>query len=230
MKLFLFDIDGTLIDSGGAGTRSLNLAFKQLFSIDDGFEGINMAGKTDTQIIKEGLNKHDLPLKFVDKVINAYIENLRKEINNDNKHIKPGVSELLERLKRKRSSATGLLTGNLEPGARIKLEPFGLNKYFPSGAFGSDNENRNMLLPIAVKRYKDLFNKNFKHEDCFVIGDTPLDIECAKIYGAYSIGVATGPYTIEHLKSAGADYVIDNLANNDFLLWLKDTLNLRGEF
>jgi phosphoglycolate phosphatase len=92
MRLILFDIDGTLIDSGGAGTRSLNLAFKKVFSIEDAFHGISMAGKTDTQIMKEGLMKHGISTDGnLSKVVDNYLRHLKEEINNDRRHIKPGV-------------------------------------------------------------------------------------------------------------------------------------------
>ena len=214
MRLILFDIDGTLIDSGGAGVRSLDLAFEELFSIDKGFDGISMAGKTDTQIIKEGLTKHGLPANGnVDKIINGYLKHLQREINNNKKHVKPGINELLKRLRLKNHSGLGLLTGNLEQGARIKLEPFGLNEYFPSGAFGSDDEDRNNLLPVAVNRFEVLFQRKIAIDNCVIVGDTPRDVECAHIYGALCIGVATGPYPIEALIDAGADFVFEDLSD-----------------
>jgi phosphoglycolate phosphatase len=219
MRLILFDIDGTLIDSGGAGTRSLNLAFEKVFSIEEAFHGISMAGKTDTQIIKEGLIKHGLTTDGnLGAVIDSYLKHLRKEINNDRKHVKPGVHEILGKLSFMKDAALGLLTGNLEPGARIKLEPFNLNKHFPAGAFGSDDEDRNRLLPIAIKRFEELYQQKIGHDECVVIGDTPLDVHCAKIYGAMCIGVATGPYPIDTLIEAGADHVVKDLSDHQNLL------------
>jgi phosphoglycolate phosphatase len=219
MRLILFDIDGTLIDSGGAGVRSLNLAMDELFSLDNAFQGISMAGKTDTQIIKEGLIKYDLlPDGSVGAVINAYLKHLKREIQNDRKHVKPGIYEVLDELKDIRDSGLGLLTGNLEAGARIKLEPFMLNGYFPTGAFGSDDEDRNNLLPIAVKRFEELFHKRIEINSCIIVGDTPRDVECAHIYEAICIGVATGPYSYDDLLEAGADYVIQDLSENQTLL------------
>ncbi len=218
MRLILFDIDGTLIDSGGAGVRSLDLAFKKVFSVLNAFQGISMAGKTDTQIIKEGLMKHGMSADGnVESIIKVYLKHLREEINNDKKHVKPGIFELLENLRQKRESGLGLLTGNLEQGARIKLDPFGLNKYFSSGAFGSDDEDRNNLLPIAVNRFEELFRTKIEIDSCIIVGDTPRDVECAHIHGAMCIGVATGPYSSEDLTEAGADYVCEDLAGNDSL-------------
>jgi len=219
MRLILFDIDGTLIDSGGAGVRSLDLALKDLFSIDNGFHGISMAGKTDTQIIKEGIMKHGLSGNgTIDAVIKAYLNYLRREINNDRKHVKPGIYEVLEELKPLQDLGLGLLTGNIEQGARIKLEPFRLNEYFPAGAFGSDDEDRNNLLPIAVKRFEELFQQKIEADNCIIVGDTPRDVECAHIYGAMCIGVATGPYSYEDLIEAGADYVVHDLSDQKTLL------------
>jgi phosphoglycolate phosphatase len=219
MRLVLFDIDGTLIDSGGAGVRSLDLALKDLFSIDNGFHGISMAGKTDTQIIKEGIMKHGLSGNgTIDAVIKAYLNYLRREINNDRKHVKPGIYEVLEELKPLQDLGLGLLTGNIEEGARIKLEPFSLNEYFPAGAFGSDDEDRNNLLPIAVKRFEELFQQKIEADNCIIVGDTPRDVECAHIYGAMCIGVATGPYSYEDLIEAGADYVVHDLSDQKTLL------------
>lgn len=219
MRLVLFDIDGTLIDSGGAGVRSLDLALKDLFSIENGFHGISMAGKTDTQIIKEGIMKHGISANgTIDAVIKAYLHYLQREINNDRKHVKPGIYEVLEELKPLQDLGLGLLTGNIEEGARIKLEPFRLNEYFPSGAFGSDDEDRNNLLPIAVKRFEELFQQKIEADNCIIVGDTPRDVECAHIYGAICIAVATGPYSYDELIEAGADYVVDDLSDQKSLL------------
>jgi len=218
MKLILFDIDGTLISAGGAGTRSLNMAFREIFSIDNAFKSIGMAGKTDVQIIKEGLAAYNLESKngIILEVIDSYMKHLNFEMNNDKKHVKPGIKAALEMLKNEYGHyQLGLLTGNLERGARIKLEMFDLNQYFPSGAFGSDDEDRNRLLPIAVKRFNEYTGCEIAFRDCVVVGDTPRDVHCAKPYGASCIGVATGPYPANELVKAGADIVFENLTDTD---------------
>jgi len=210
-KIVLFDIDETLIDSGRAGTRALNRAFFHIFNVKDAFKGIKMAGMTDTQIIKEGLRTNSLPCMNgeIEMVKKKYLEFLAIEINNPWRHIKPGVMEFLETLKRD-GIAIGLLTGNLQEGAMIKLKPFGLDGYFLTGAFGSDHEERDRLLPIALKRFSAL-GINVLPERCIIIGDTPRDVRCAKIHGARSIGVATGPYNPDVLLNTGADLVVNSL-------------------
>jgi phosphoglycolate phosphatase-like HAD superfamily hydrolase len=219
MRLILFDIDGTLVDTGGAGTRSLNNAFLDLFSLEDAFHGIRLAGKTDPEIIKEALLEHEISIDGnLDAVVNSYLKNLEKEIQNNRKHLKPGISELLEHLSAKGDAGVGLLTGNIEPGARIKLESFNLNRYFSSGAFGSDDDDRNNLLPIAVRRFEALFQKRIEIDNCIIVGDTPRDVACAHIYNALCIGVATGPYSFEDLVEAGADIVVKDLSSHSELL------------
>jgi len=158
MQLILFDIDGTLVDSGGAGTRSLNLAFRELFFLEDAFHSISMAGKTDTQIMKEGLLKHDISMDGgLDAVIRAYLKYLQREINNNRRHIKPGIYELLEILQplkerseqRSKDVLLGLLTGNLERGARIKSNPsssMNISRQAPSGAMMRTETNSSQLL------------------------------------------------------------------------------------
>ncbi len=219
--LILFDIDGTLIDSGEAGTRSLNLAFKELFSIDNAFRDISMAGKTDVQIMKEGLMRHGISIDGnLSLIIESYLKNLRREINNPWRHLKPGIKELLDRLSNLKEIHLGLLTGNLEEGARIKLEPFGINRYFLTGAFGSDHEDRNCLLPIAIERFKRLTGREYRPSQCIVVGDTPRDIYCSKPFGARAIGVATGPYSSKDLREAGADLVFEDLGDVDSFIEL----------
>lgn len=220
MKFILFDIDGTLMSSGGAGTRSLNLAFEEIFSIPHAFNGMSMAGKTDIQIMKEGLRKHSLDSGdgVIPSICNSYIRHLQVEIKNPKKHLKPGIIETLMLMSNMENVYLGLLTGNIETGARIKLGAFDLNRYFPVGAFGSDHEDRNLLPPVAVEKFRCLYNKDIAFRDCIVIGDTPRDVECAKIYGAYSVAVATGPYSFDSLVRSGAELVLEDMLNIDAVL------------
>jgi phosphoglycolate phosphatase len=214
-KLVLFDIDGTLINPGGAGRISLTNTFYQMFSIRNAFFDIKMAGKTDIQIIKESLSVHGLSKDdgIMPSIISVYIENLRRAIGNKRKYINPGVVELLNALRKLEDYWLGLLTGNIEPGARIKLEAFGLNECFPVGAFGDDNEDRNKLLPVVVEKFRKLTSIKMAYADCIVIGDTPSDVKCSKPYGATSIAVSTGPYTYESLLKTEADHVLKDLSN-----------------
>ncbi|GAQ94762.1 phosphoglycolate phosphatase, HAD superfamily [Thermodesulfovibrio aggregans] len=220
MKLILFDIDGTLISAGGAGTRSLNKAFEEVLGIKDAFKNFEMAGKTDVQIIKEGLILKGIEpsTHLINDLIGSYLKNLSIEINNNSKHLKPGVKEFIEFIHYELKYPMGLLTGNLEKGARIKLEPFGLNYFFPIGAFGSDHEDRNQLLPIAVRRFFERFNNSIDFHQCVVIGDTPRDVACAKPYGAKVVAVATGPYSIEQLRTTDADIVVETLSEIDKII------------
>jgi len=214
-KLILFDIDGTLITAGGAGTRSMNFAFRELFGIDEAFRDIPMAGKTDIQIMKEGLKTHGLPHwdGNVERMAKKYIDFLKVEINNPDRRLKPGVQNALVRLKRM-DMPMGLLTGNLRDGALIKLGACGIDHYFVDGAFGSDHEDRDRLLPVALRNFAGR-GYHFLPEQSVVIGDTPRDVQCAKIHGAFCIAVATGPYSRGELLSTEADVVIDSLDETD---------------
>ena len=210
-KLILFDIDGTLITAGGAGTRSMNFAFKELFGIEAAFRHIPMAGKTDIQIMKEGLKTHGLPHwnGNVEKMKDRYIHYLKREIHNPERKLQPGIQASLDMFKNM-NMPLGLLTGNLEVGAAIKLGACGIYDYFMDGAFGSDHEDRDALLPIAINKFSAR-GLDFSPCDCVVIGDTPRDVQCAKIHGAFCIAVATGPYTSEDLRRTDADLVTDSL-------------------
>ena len=227
MKFILFDIDGTLIDSGGAGTKALDLAFEEIFAVRDAFRAISMAGKTDQQILFEGLKMHGLAASngIIPEFYKAYIRHLKKNISNGGGHVKAGVREVLDLLSERPGYITGLLTGNIEEGARIKLEHFGLERYFNTGAFGSDHEDRNRLLPIAVDKLYAQRSLRLPFSDCVVIGDTPRDIDCSRPHGAFAIAVATGPYSSRALSEAGADEVFEDLSDSGRLISLLNSMS-----
>lgn len=214
LKLVLFDIDGTLIDPGRVGRISATKAFHELFSIEDAFFGIDMAGKTDIQIIKEALSAHGMASGdgIIPDILKTYLRILKEEANSSRMSVKPGVIDLLDYLKDGNGFNLGLLTGNIETGGRTKLGVFGLNKYFPFGAFGNDSEDRNSLLPVAVEKFKRMTNIEIGFDSCIVIGDTPRDVACARPFGAISVAVATGPYSYDELLKTGADHVLRNLS------------------
>jgi|Deesub1362B_J571_1020462.scaffolds.fasta_scaffold02992_4 phosphoglycolate phosphatase-like HAD superfamily hydrolase len=220
IRVILFDIDGTLMHSGGAGRMAMVQAFEEVFGIPDAFDGIGMSGKTDPQILNEAFEKHGLtgdPVKN-EQFKHRYFELLQENIRMDLplKRVFPGVKELLERLHREKEVLVGLLTGNWEQGARIKLGYFGLWDYFPFGAFGDDSMDRNELLPFAIRRAERLLDARGRPapiapKRAVVIGDTPSDVRCAKVHGAKAVAVATGSYSKAQLESAGADLVLENL-------------------
>jgi phosphoglycolate phosphatase-like HAD superfamily hydrolase len=220
----LFDIDGTLVSVDGAGGRSLNRAMQELLGIADGFRGIDFAGKTDIQIIREGLRKSGFVEQdhLVNALLDRYLVCLRNNVSPSKGHVMLGVRELLHTLQDSENIYLGLLTGNVETGARLKLNPFGLNRFFPVGAFGSDSADRNLLLPIAVQRLQESEFISVSYENCVVVGDTPRDVECAQIHGACCIAVATGTYSLEELEETTADLVVSDLSDTEQIVeWIR---------
>lgn len=223
-RFVLFDIDGTLIDSGGAGSRAFDLALEELTGIRDGFRGISFAGKTDLLILKEAQANWDLSCSdgWLTDFLNLYVKHLTLTIADTEGHVKDGVTDLLVRLTEEDDVVLGLLTGNVEQGAKIKLERFSLHSYFVVGAFGSDHEDRNRLLPVAAGRLARSNGIVVDYEDCVVIGDTPRDVASAQAHGAACLAVATGPYSEEQLQEAGAEAVVPDLTDADWIVrWLR---------
>ena len=224
LTFVLFDIDGTLVSLDGAGSRSLNRAMEDLLDVKNGFRDIDFAGKTDLQIIREGL----APLKLADRddlvhsLLDRYLAHLRTEVSTGRGHVKTGVRGLLSLLQNVPGIYLGLLTGNAEVGARLKLEPFGLNQYFSVGAFGNDSEDRNLLLPIAAQRLQEAGSASVSYENCLVIGDTPKYVECAHVHGASAIAVATGTYPLKELEKTDAELVIADLSDTERIVgWIR---------
>jgi phosphoglycolate phosphatase-like HAD superfamily hydrolase len=215
-KALLFDLDGTLVRTGGAGIRALTRSFQKLYKLDDPTAGMTIAGNMDPNIFRE-IVAHKIPGKTLlpeeeEIIARHYLDYLKEEIQVSPKYsVLPGIREILERASSTPNLYVGLGTGNLEEGAKIKLERGGLNPYFSFGGFGSDSNQRNKVLSIALERAEKKFRIKFEASQVYVIGDTPRDIEAARTIGAKVLSVATGPYTIQDLKVLNPDLVLENL-------------------
>ena len=208
--------------TGGAGGRAMSLAFEEIFSIADAFLGIPMAGRTDSWILADAAAAHGIPRDSPGLVEfpGVYVRHLAMEILNKGPRygIMPGIPSLLEALADRDDAYLALLTGNYEAGARLKLEHFDLWRYFPCGAFGDGAADRNGLVPKALARVAAFGGPVFAASDAIVIGDTPLDVACAKAGGARSIAVATGNHTVDELRESGADVVFQDLSDLEAVL------------
>ncbi len=202
-SLLLWDIDGTLTLSGGAGMRALQSALKREFGIDRSLDDIDYAGRTDRFIARQILNRIAWPEDdaTVARLLNAYIVELPVALQNPGTRVLTGIAALLATLAARDDFAQALLTGNIERGARIKLGHHGLSHYFSFGAFADDGHLRDELGPVAVRRARELLGITFSPDRIFVIGDTPHDISCGKVIGAHTIAVATGQYSLEQLRA-----------------------------
>ena len=197
-------------------------AFEEIFSIADAFRGIPMAGRTDAWILSDAAAAHHIPLNSPDlaRFPEVYLRHLGIEILNKGPRfgIMPGIPALLGALVDRADAYLALLTGNYEAGAQLKLQHFDLWRYFRCGAFGDGAANRNGLVPKALARVAACGGPVFAASDAIVIGDTPLDVACAKAGGARSIAVATGNHTIDELRASGADVVFQDLSDLEAVL------------
>lgn len=208
--------------TGGAGGRAMSRAFEEIFSIADAFHGIPMAGRTDAWILADAAAAYGVTdnVDGLARFPEVYFRHLSREILNKGPRygIMPGIPPLLDALVDRDDAYLALLTGNYEAGARLKLEHFDLWRYFRCGAFGDGAADRNGLVPKALARVVECGGPAFAPSDAVVIGDTPLDVGCAKAGGARSIAVATGNHSVEELRAAGADVVFEDLARTDVVL------------
>jgi phosphoglycolate phosphatase-like HAD superfamily hydrolase len=203
----------------------MNMALEELTGVPDGFEGVTFAGKTDPLIFREVLTMHGLRCDgdMVAQLTREYLKHFPKQMAETPAVLKPGVPQILEEIQSGGCFHLGLLTGNIEEGARLKLARFDLNPFFPVGAFGSDSERRNELLPVAIRRLHSLKGISVRFSDCVVIGDSPRDVECAGVHGARSIAVATGGYSMEELERTDAGLVVQELSDTRGIVqWIKN--------
>jgi len=217
VKVLLFDIDQTLINTGGAGLRGLDRACLKLFGLQNAMEGISPHGKTDPAIVREILRRKlgsETPTNTdIATILDSYISFLKEEVHTSATYrVLPGVQTFLDQLAARGDVLVGLATGNIELGARIKLERGGLNPYFSFGGFGSDAEDRTELVRKAAEKAAHKNGGFIAPSNIFVIGDTPLDIDAGHRAGFKTVGVATGSYSVEQLLTSGARIAVPDLA------------------
>ena len=223
MRLLLFDIDGTLVLTGGAGSRAMTRAFAVTHGLEDALKTVDLAGRTDRIIMRDALSKAGRENDDVDldEFRAAYCAALREEIvkpGTGRRGVLPGVKPLLDKLAARDDVRLALLTGNFRASAEIKLSAFGVWDYFSWGAFADDAIERDDLIRIAHGRHETEHGKPIDPERVVVIGDTPHDIRCARAGGAKAIAVATGNYTREVLEQHKPDALFSDLSDTDAVL------------
>jgi phosphoglycolate phosphatase-like HAD superfamily hydrolase len=221
-KLVLFDIDGTLLLTAGAGRRAIVAALGEEVDDPSGFEGIRFDGKTDPQIVAELLEACGMlesrESERVRRVCERYLGLLALELESPSTRttLMPGVEPLLDRLEVLPDVVLGLLTGNLAEGAALKLRSGGIDpSRFRVGAYGSDSAHRPALPQIAARRAEPFFGRLPRGAEVVIIGDTPADISCGEAIAARAVGVATGAYSVSDLAACGPHAVFDDLSDTD---------------
>lgn len=219
-RLYLFDIDGTLITSGGAGESAFHEAVEELCGGLSPLQGVNFAGNTDTGIAREVLMAAGMEPTHekIMALLDAYLSRLADRMHRHQGRLLPGIIPLLDRMRERPDCLLALLTGNLAAGAEVKLSHYGVWHYFGFGAYADDHHVRNELGPVAQARALERHGEEFPPERIYVIGDTPRDIECGKAFGAVTVAVATGKYSREELASHGPDFLFDDFSDPDAVM------------
>ena len=214
IRLVLFDIDGTLVHTGGAGTKAFTKTFSHVFDLHHGTERIKFAGRTDISLVREFFQIHgvsETPENF-QKFFNNYVFWLEHVIAQSTGNECAGITNfIMDLLALPQPPMLGLLTGNIQLGAEIKLRRFGLWNHFVMGGFADDHEDRNHIAVAAFQRGRRVLDPHLHPQEVVVIGDTPFDVRCGKFIGARTLAVATGGSKYAELKPHGADWTVEDL-------------------
>ena len=222
MNVCLFDIDGTLLSSGGAGKAALEAAFTEHFGVDLRHQ-IPYSGRTDRAIMRDLFRLHGIDHSDANttRLMNAYLAKLPQSLTDHNGHILPGIEALLDWLHNSGTFSVGLLTGNVRAGAKVKLGHFGLYERFAFGGFGDHHFDRDDVAREAHRQVRELIGAHIVSDKIWVIGDTPLDVQCARAIGARVVAVATGHHSIDQLAASEPALVLADLSDPKplFDLW-----------
>lgn len=220
-RLVLFDIDGTLITDGGASRQAFGDALRQVYAYEGDLSRYDFSGRTDPQIAHmvlrdTGLSEADVDAR-IDQLWRVYLGALAANVSSERVRVLPGIREVIDALSRRDDVLLALLTGNLEPGARLKLGPTGLVDHFSFGAFGSDSPRREELPPIAVERAAASTGVRFEGRDVVIIGDSIYDVRCGVPHGATTIAVASGKTSGERLRAENPDHFFESATSEALL-------------
>jgi phosphoglycolate phosphatase-like HAD superfamily hydrolase len=223
-RLLLFDIDNTLLYTGGAGSVAMTVALQEMFGMRDGFAKVEFSGRTDLYILSEGLRHHGINggvEAHLDEFLERYHGHLRHTLAERDGHLMPGFPQLLEALSRRDGVRITLATGNFSEAAGMKLEHYGIREYFEeAGAFGEASLDRAEMVRLNLERTSN----GVSPDETVIIGDTPHDISSALDNGLVAVGVATGNYTVDQLRESGAHLVFQ-----DFADWKGAAAKLAGD-
>jgi phosphoglycolate phosphatase-like HAD superfamily hydrolase len=218
-RLVLFDIDGTLLSASGVSARALAEALGETFGTTGPMDGYDYSGKTDPLIVRElmttaGFSSDEIG-RLMARTLALYRERLADALRPEHVRAKPGIAPLLAALEADNRVTLGLLTGNLEPCARLKLEPLRVNRHFGFGAYGSDHEDRHRLPPVAVKRAHAATGIRFEGKSIVVVGDSIHDVRCGRSLGVRAVAVASGKTTLDTLAAESPDALVPDFGDTD---------------
>ena len=222
-RLILFDIDNTLLYTGGAGGLAMTIALQEMFGVKDGFAKVEFSGRTDLYILSEGLRQHGIAGGYeahLEDFLLRYNRLLERTLRECKGHLMPGFPQLLEALAQRDGIRIGLATGNFRQAAWMKVEYYGIKQYFSDGVFGEASLDRSEMVRSGMRQMA----AGIAPEEILIIGDTPHDVSSALDNGLTAVGVATGSYSVDQLRDSGAQMVFNDLSG-----WQAAAAKLSGE-